>query len=501
MKQNTPIILINSVRAVSGGLTKAAIKRANILAERFKKVYIFTLLYRQNIEQEINELYDTGLLNKKVEVLNVFEDLKPNKKGYKKTKIALKEKGFVMFRDEKQKLPSYRLYKDGYYLKYKRFDNAGKLLFVDHMNQSRHRTQRDEYNHSGYMTRRRHMDLELNKPRLDRYFDNKGDCYLTIWVNPETNKSSRAALFGESPKEFDSLEDLKLEWLEKKLNSIDRPVLMVEKRPMDNFVAKLQNEEVKIIPVIHNNHFNKPFNEEGEIRKEYRFLFSNLDKFDKVVLLTEEQKKDIQQEFGSSEKLTVIPHPAEKPAKSLQNVGATYNPHLAVSLARYVVQKRLDEAIKAFQHVVKEIPKAEFHIYGFGREKDNLTGLIEELELQNNVKLKGFTKDAVSIYQSAACSVLTSDYEGFGMSVTESLAAGTPVVAYAAKYGPKDIIQSGVDGYLVEKGNKKELAERIKQLMTDDKLRDKMSENAREVDKRFSVEKHKKDWCNLIQNI
>ncbi|WP_330949198.1 glycosyltransferase [Virgibacillus sp. MG-45] len=501
MKQNTPIILVNSLNVVRGGLTKAVFTRANTLAEKFDKVYIFTFLYQQNFKQIIDTLYKTGLLNKKVEVLNLFEDFKPRNKMKRKIKHSVSEKGLVHFKDAKPDNPSYRYYKNGLYVKYKRFDKNGNLLFIDHMNESRHRVTREEYDLNGYLYRMRHMDFMLNKSRLDRYFDLKGNCYLTVWINPNNNKESRVVLFENEPKEYASMDALKKVWLERRLNKISNPVVLVDNRPTDKLVQSLGNN-VKKVAVIHNNHFKKPFDASAEIRDEYIDLLENQSSFHKIVCLTQEQKEDIEQKYGRNDNIVVIPHPAmQVNQRTIKEIDSSFDPHLAVSLARYVSQKRLDEAIRAFKIVVQSIPKAKFYIYGFGKEKDKLVQIINELELENNVKLKGFTADTTKIYKSAACSVLTSDFEGFGMVLTESLAAGTPVVSYNAKYGPSDIVRDGIDGFLVERGNKEQLADRIIKIMNNRKVREELSENALQVNRRFSVEKYAAQWTSLLKGL
>ncbi|WP_077297936.1 glycosyltransferase [Virgibacillus pantothenticus] len=501
MKTKTPVILVNSLNVVRGGLTKAVFTRANTLAKEFKAVYIFTFLYQQHYQQIINEIYSRGLLNKNVIVLNLFEDLKPYKKKIKKSiKHPIKEKGLICFQDMNQQNPSYRYYKDGVYCKYKRFDRNGKLLFVDIMNDSRHRLYRNEFDFWGYLNRIRHMDNYLNKSRLDRYFDIKGNCYLTIWVNPNNNSEKRAVLFEKDPREFETIDQLKMYWLNERLNSIKNPVLMVENRNMDNLVLDLEKiEGLKRVAVIHNNHLKKPFNKEAEIKDEYKNLFNRITEYDSVIFLTNEQKSDVQEQFGSNNNLKVIPHPATQVSETLKKeFTGTYNSKLAVTLARYVPQKRLDEAINAFKYVVQKLPDAEYHIFGFGKEKDKLKKMITDLGLENNVKLKDFTTDPMYTYKQAACSILTSDFEGFGMVITESLSAGTPVVSYDSKYGPSDIIRDGIDGYLVEKGSQKKLAEKIVQIMEDDNIRKKLSINAIEVNNRFSVENYAKSWKKLL---
>src|SRR5699024_11168689 len=99
---------------------------------------------------------------------------------------------------------------------------------------------------------------------------------------------------------------------------------------------------------------------------------------------------------------------------------------------------------------------------------------------------KGFSSNPKSVFQSASCSILTSLREGFGMVITESMAEGTPVISYLIKYGPKDIIKDGVNGFLVKDGDKEELANKIIDILTNDEMRDKLSKNAINIREKFS---------------
>ncbi|MBS4218968.1 glycosyltransferase [Bacillus sp. FJAT-49711] len=505
MSQNTPIILINSLDVVRGGVTKAVLTRANTLAKKFDNVFIFTFLIQHNHENIIKKLYQKGLLDPKVKVMNLFEGIKPQGKRIKikKSELKTKERGLVEIRDKKQAQLSYRYYKDGLYVKYKRFTNDGRLVFIDYMDESRQRIKRIELDSRGRVTCIKHMDITLNKPRLERYFDKKGKCYLSVWINPKTGEESKIIIFDKQPKEFRSLVEFQRQWLDGELLNIENPVIMVDRRQLDSLAMKVKNKDAKKIAVIHNNHLKAPYTFGSEVKKQYDELFNNLQSIDKVVLLTEEQQNDIESLYKVSEnKFSVIPHPAKQVNQSVEkDFKEQYNSNLAVTLARYESQKRLDLAIRAFKLVVDKIPTAEYHIYGFGKLEGELKRLIKELNLENNIKLKGFTSEANFIYKSAACSILTSDFEGFGMVLTESLASGTPVVSFDLKYGPKDIIRDGIDGYLVEKGNLKDLAEKIIKIMENPKLRQELAKNALDINRRFSVEGYANNWVDLLNGI
>src|SRR5699024_9323876 len=387
----------------------------------------------------------------------------------------IKEKNFIEFKTNKENKLSYRYFKEGLYKKYKLFDEDGQLELIDYMNDARHRYLREEYNSLGLLARRRHMDLNVNKPRLDQYFDHKGNCFLSVWVNPKTMKEEKFYHFTKKHQEYNSLNKLRTKWLNSVIKDIINPVFIIDKRDIDNLMKDVKHSNLKKIAVLHNNHLKKPYEIGAEIKPSFKFLLNNIDLFNKIVYLTEQQKKDLESEVHHENKDVVLLHAVESDDNKTETIkekskDIKYNSLLAITIARYESQKRLDEAIRAFKLVVNKIPTAKYDIYGSGSQKESLERLIMELGLEHNVRLKGYTNDNMNKFSEAACSILTSDFEGFGRVVTESLYAGTPVVSYDTNYGPSDIVRNNIDGYIVEKGNKQELANKIIEIFEDKNL-------------------------------
>lgn len=170
-------------------------------------------------------------------------------------------------------------------------------------------------------------------------------------------------------------------------------------------------------------------------------------------------------------------------------------------VARYVVDKRVDHAIRSFEEVVKVLPSSKLEIFGNGPLKSELQKLINKKGLSENVYLKGYTDNVHAEYASAMCSIITSRREGFGMVITESLASGSPVIAYNFKYGPKDIITNNENGIIVEKDNISDLSQAILKVLTEPKLQRKLSEKAIETRTSFSEDDYKKRWLKLIEEL
>lgn len=501
MSNITPVILLRSVNINRGGITKAAIKRANLYAQTYKNVVIITTIFQPKHKKVVKELYKRKELSEKVTVLNFFEDMRSERGkrilSYRK-KHRIKEEGYVEFHVPEHAGLSYRYYKDGFYRMYKRF-NKKSLSFIDYMDNSGVREIREEYDENGYLVRKRYMDRNINKPRFDQYIDYKGNCFLSVHVNPESNENGITVYFGKKTKTYNKLYDLQSIWLNNVLNKFKRPVVFSELRGLDEMLTKVTHPNIKKVAVTHSSHLTVPFDDITKVKPSYRNLFSN-DKFDKYVFLTQTQKKDVESVFGNNNKYTIISHSYEIKKEKKANAVKRDN-LLAISLVRYVKDKRIHETIHAFKYVVDRLPDAKLFIFGMGPLKEELQSLIDKLKLENNVFLNEYTTNLTQVYQSAACSILTSRREGFGMVMTESMAQGTPVVAYDFKYGPKDIIQNGINGFVVENGNRQELAEKVIKIMTNHELRETLSENAIKVRNTFSDSKYSEEWLKLIKSI
>ncbi|MGI2327558.1 glycosyltransferase [Planococcus sp. YIM B11945] len=502
----TPIFIFNSLNVKRGGLTKAVMKKANIFSEKSDDVTFLTFLYQRTHKNIIEELHQTNKLDRKVRVFNLFLDLDPWKNEKNSSKkvhegMEIEEKGFIKFEDVKAKNLSYRYYQDGMYKKYKKFDKNKKIMYIDYMTDSRQRTHREEFDSTGRLLRIRHFDIYTNKPRLDRYFSRNGKCFLTTWINPDNESLGRCQLFAPAPMEFLKFDDLAVYWVNMKLKEFKNPALFCDSRKMDNITIKAKAKNLTRYATVHNNHFSAPYTVGAPIKGSFKTLFANIDKYDKIIFLTNEQKQDVIDELGYHENFDVIHHEASKldDSRLTEKSLDSYNPYLAVSLTRYNSQKSLDEAIHAFKFVLEQLPEAKYHIFGFGEDEAKLQKVINKLGIQESVVLKGFSNDPVADYQKAACSVLSSNYEGSPLAVNESLAAGVPIVTYQMKYGPKDVIRNNVDGFLVDRGDRQELAKKIVEVMKSPNLRKKLSRNAMEIVDRFSEEKFRKAWFSLVE--
>jgi glycosyltransferase involved in cell wall biosynthesis len=139
--------------------------------------------------------------------------------------------------------------------------------------------------------------------------------------------------------------------------------------------------------------------------------------------------------------------------------------------------KRFDLLIRAVDQVRRHRPDVELVIVGEGYERDNLTRLVGELHATEWVRLAGRVndEDLVALYRRAWVVTSASISEGWGMTLTEAAACGTPAVATRIA-GHEDAVVDGITGLLVDPDDG--LDGPLSQILLDDATRDRLSAGA-----------------------
>ncbi len=148
--------------------------------------------------------------------------------------------------------------------------------------------------------------------------------------------------------------------------------------------------------------------------------------------------------------------------------------------------KSVDHLLHAFASVLQKVPDARLLIIGEGEYRLSLEHLAVQLGMKDRVQFTGFVDEQtkVRLLQEAWFMVNPSSKEGWGLTVIESNACGTPVLASNVP-GLRDAIKDGTTGILYEYGNVDELAGKMIELFTDNALRKRLGMNAIDWAKTF----------------
>jgi glycosyltransferase involved in cell wall biosynthesis len=193
----------------------------------------------------------------------------------------------------------------------------------------------------------------------------------------------------------------------------------------------------------------------------------------------------------------VIPNPVDLPHSPPRRPES----HTLVAVGRLEDQKGFDLLLPAFARIAGNHPDWRLVIWGEGSERRRLEALREGLGLADRVSLPGLTERPGQWVNDTTLFVLSSRFESFGNVITEAMAAGLPIVVTDCPWGPGEIVQHGVDGWLVPPEDVAALAEGLDLLMSDAALRARLAEAARHNVRRFEWERVMAMWDDLLGSL
>ncbi|WP_302163198.1 glycosyltransferase [uncultured Fusobacterium sp.] len=155
--------------------------------------------------------------------------------------------------------------------------------------------------------------------------------------------------------------------------------------------------------------------------------------------------------------------------------------------------KRIDLAIK----VMKKLPDFTLDIYGIGPDEKMLKQMVIDEKLQERVFFKGATNKVKEKLDEASIFIMTSDYEGYGITNIEAMMRGLPIILRNTFESAPDIVQN--NGVLLEKEwDEDKFVEAVYKVYEN---YDYYSKNAIEMGKRHTFETIKNEWIEFMNNI
>ena len=144
--------------------------------------------------------------------------------------------------------------------------------------------------------------------------------------------------------------------------------------------------------------------------------------------------------------------------------------------------KGADELIRAVAHLRAEFPALNLVAVGGGDDLPRLKKIAHDLNLSNAIHfLEGISRqELAACYVRSDIFALPSTGEGFGFVFLEAMAFGKPIVGAQAG-GATDLIQNGVNGFLVPPRDPPALTQALERLLRDEPLRAKMGQNGTQV--------------------
>ena len=161
--------------------------------------------------------------------------------------------------------------------------------------------------------------------------------------------------------------------------------------------------------------------------------------------------------------------------------------------------KRPLESLYLLKSLIEKLEGLKLFIIGTGPEERSMREFVKKLNLQDFVEFTGriSSEELSYIVASSWLNVHTSVTEGWGYSILEASAAGTPTVAYDVP-GVTDAVEDGLNGIKVKDGDRKTLADSALSILNDP---ERWWSSSIEVANKYSWDKTVESWENLIKEI
>ena len=240
----------------------------------------------------------------------------------------------------------------------------------------------------------------------------------------------------------------------------------------------------RVILHIHGAEFILFYQKGGWLVK--RFIRAILKQCDCILALSNQWKNDLQCISPDSD-IRVIYNPTiVRDRYSTGPCSESDSPVKFLFMGRIGKRKGVYDILESLQYIQSR--NFEIQLYGDG-DLEPVEALIRRLQLQGQVKLCGWidgeTKDAV--FRQADVLLLPSYNEGLPISVLEALAYGLPVLSTEVG-GISEAVEEGVNGFLIQPGQCKVLAERMERLCASASIRKQMGQSGYELAKfRFDL--------------
>ena len=177
------------------------------------------------------------------------------------------------------------------------------------------------------------------------------------------------------------------------------------------------------------------------------------------------------------------------------------NNHTVLWTGRLSDEKNPVEAVEAFDFVIKAIPDAKLSILGTGDKRitAKVKAAIKDKKLNNSIIMQGFHKDVKQYYKNASIFMLTSNYEGFPLSLQESMMAGLPTVMYELPY--LTMVKDNPSISTVKPHDTRGIASAIIELFLNDSKRKAKGKEARAYIESLSHYDYESIWNSIINSV
>jgi len=252
-----------------------------------------------------------------------------------------------------------------------------------------------------------------------------------VWIYP-TNSKTKLGYFMDARKIGSEIIH--------KIKKTDTPasIQITSQDAFTHVVAILLKRTYSIpIELQYHTDFMSPYFRAESLKNRLRYCLYkwSLKKADAIRVVSSRIKKSIEG-IVSEIPVRIEPVAVDKGRFNVSDEGAVINiknkypqfSFIFLIMSRLEKEKNIALALRSFKQVCVKYPKAGLVIVGSGSELATLKKLARQLNINDNVVFEGWVNDPSVYYKIADAFVLTTNYEGYGMTLVEANAAGLPII-------------------------------------------------------------------------
>ena len=272
-------------------------------------------------------------------------------------------------------------------------------------------------------------------------------------------------------------------------------------------LLKYNNFDIKV-PVFAWIHFSLTFGEQLSTDKIEKYK-KQYKKYDKILAICDTMKDEFVEILGiDKNKVELVYNPInlEIIKEKAEDINPEYENYLKknyfLQVSRLTQQKQPEHLVDIYYKLKQRGIKEKLYFIGDGEKVELIKQKIKEYNLENDVILLGQIENPYPFFKNAKLFVHTGRYEGLPTVLLESLAFGTPVVAYDCPTGPKDILgKNSKYGALIPLNDKDTFVEKVYELMNNNEKYENYKNQSLIRANDFSMESNRTKLKELIENI
>jgi glycosyltransferase involved in cell wall biosynthesis len=236
-------------------------------------------------------------------------------------------------------------------------------------------------------------------------------------------------------------------------------------------------------------------------RKLGRLYLQLMKRADRVISVTKEITSQLVENGFPLSIIKEIPNGVDPREFSPREDPLSSQGRLITYVGRFDPLKGLDDLLKAFKMVNEKHPETRLVLVGDGEEKDNLIRLAHQLDIYPQVRFEGMKEGVENSLRESEVFAFPSLTEGLSNVLLEAMACGLPVVATRVG-GNVELVEDGLNGFLINPRDPDGLAEAIMSLLEDKERAKQMGrEGRRKVEERYSLDHIAGEYLMIYQQL